>query len=137
MKKSILLLAVVFTTLFSCSKSDDNSSQTQASIIGKWKLQSSSNGTLSNCILDNSTYQFFANNTAIETDGHLSGSNCVQSTYNETYIFNNNILSITELNANGTVNSQYSYTVTELTSSTLKLKYATNNNVILTYSKVN
>lgn len=137
MKKSILLLAFVLTTLFSCSNSDDNSSQTQVSIIGKWKLLSSSTGTLSTCNLDNATFQFLANNTSVETDGHLSGSKCIQSSYNGTYTLNNNILSITQLNANGTVNSQYSYTVTELTSSSLKLKYAPNNNVILTYSKVN
>ena len=136
MKKSILLLAVVFTTLFSCSKSDDNSSQSQGSIVGKWKLQSSSSGTLSTCNLDNATYQFFANNTAIETDGHLSGSNCVQSTYNETYTLNNNVIIIKEVGYTGTDVSQFTFNVLELTSSSLKLKYVPTGN-ILTYSKIN
>ncbi len=135
MKKHFFLLAA--SILISCSSSDDNPTQPQGSIIGKWQLISSSNGTLSSCNLDNATYHFFANNTAIETDGRLSGNTCVQSTYNETYTLTNNILVINELNANGTVNSQYTFTVTELTSSSLKLKYAPNNNVILTYTKIN
>lgn len=140
MKKSVLILCFALFTLNSCSKNDDNLIQTQASILGKWKIQSSSSGTLPSCTLNNATYHFFADNTAIETDGHLSstinGNICVQSTFKEIYTLNNNILVIKEVGYTGTDVSQFTFNVLEVTSTTLKLKYVPTNTTA-TYIKVN
>ena len=128
MKKSILLLALSISTLFSCSKSDDNTSTpTLSSIVGKWDLKAKMTGTtvvaLYPCEEQYNQYQFFENLSAIEDEGYTNGgTSCTHYTYNETYTIANNKLTIIETSSNGQYVYEYRFNILELTSTKLKLK---------------
>lgn len=128
MKKSILLLAFIVTTLFSCSNNEDNSNVIpNSTIVGKWDLKSQITGTtnvmLSPCEIQYNQYQFFENLTAIENEGYTNGNtNCTNYTYNQTYKIEDKILTITENSDNNQYVFEYKYKILELTSTNLKIK---------------
>jgi len=132
MKKLLFLVSAVVCLSCSSNERSDDTSDTSGSIVGKWKLASSSE-SLSSCNLDNATYQFNSDLSAKETDGHMSGNDCIKSSYNEKYSLSGSVLIIKELKSNGTVNDQFTFQVLQLTTKTMKLNIS---GTTLTYSKI-
>lgn len=125
-KLNVFLLLITVTILTSCSKDDDSSEISAASLVGTWQWTASAeNGEeyeLDECDLMD-TLVFSPDNTASGTYYYFDGTSCAVDVEDDAFTWSLSGDVLTATYTDDGISESYDGTITELTDTTLTIEY--------------